>query len=550
MNVGEPIQQEPLFASRPRWALEVGDKKVTGAVAKHMTAAVNMVHATDYMTSRGDHASPIRIGSAQRNYGTDTEWNAMRYSTNKWNASMRPKIFITKMLSDWLPIHDTRPGRGNRGRDFSDVVLKEGLQLGVCDHCSDRWSLGHLWSDCQHKEVVGIRQQGRAEREAAVVDAGWLGMEAQSVLRWWFRSELLLNGTYPPAGTAPTPYVGDATACVVADFSAALMVHGNGARLKGLLTKHLRRSLVQHAVDVPGKHLKVLFLMRDITVSYWEEAYALWQWWCKHVHADRDPGAFRSTYSGRIAMYAVEVRREMRAAGLESELDEAQMMGSESMHRTMRHWMGVRRWKAQITRFFHAVGGAVPRLPAGRRGEYEGLCAQFRRAQSNGNLPTEAPGRAGVSQSADRAGSSGDRRNGVTGDGASHSSAGRQRHKEGGGGGGSAVQRPVKKRHEGSCAPCDEQQRKMRRILRYICPTAFAHPSYHRAAAGMARRALLKRGRLARSRVNELKRGPMKRLRSATAQLPAAATAAVMAMMAAASAWLVASRAAVGAEAA
>jgi len=195
MNVGEPIQQEPLFASRPRWALEVGDKKVTGAVAKHMTAAVNMVHATDYMTSRGDHASPIRIGSAQRNYGTDTEWNAMRYSTNKWNASMRPKIFITKMLSDWLPIHDTRPGRGNRGRDFSDVVLKEGLQLGVCDHCSDRWSLGHLWSDCQHKEVVGIRQQGRAEREAAVVDAGWLGMEARSVLRWWFRSELLLNGT-------------------------------------------------------------------------------------------------------------------------------------------------------------------------------------------------------------------------------------------------------------------------------------------------------------------------------------------------------------------
>jgi hypothetical protein len=238
-------------------------------------------------------------------------------------------------------------------------------------------------------------------------------------------------------------------------------------------------------------------------------------------------------------MYAVEVRREMRAAGLESELDEAQMMGSESMHRTMRHWMGVRRWKAQITRFFHAVGGAVPRLPAGRRGEYEGLCAQFRRAQSNGNLPTEAPGRAGVSQSADRAGSSGDRRNGVTGDGASRSSAGRQRHKEGGGGGGSAVQRPVKKRHEGSCAPCDEQQRKMRRILRYIGPTAFAHPSYHRAAAGMARRALLKRGRLARSRVNELKRGPMKRLRSATAQLPAAATAAVMAMMAAASAWLV-----------
>jgi hypothetical protein len=107
-----------------------------------------------------------------------------------------------------------------------------------------------------------------------VVDAGWLGMEAQSVLRWWFRSELLLNGIYPPAGTAPTPYVGDATACVVADFSTALMVHGNGARLKGLLTKHLRRLLVQHAVDVPGKHLKVLFLMRDITVSYWEEAYA------------------------------------------------------------------------------------------------------------------------------------------------------------------------------------------------------------------------------------------------------------------------------------
>jgi hypothetical protein len=109
-------------------------------------------------------------------------------------------------------------------------------------------------------------------------------MEAQSVLRWWFRSELLVNGTYPPAGTAPTPYVGDASTGVVADFSTALEVHGNGARLKGLLTTHLRRLLVQHAADVPGKHLKVLFLMRDITVSYWEEAYALWQWWCKHVH--------------------------------------------------------------------------------------------------------------------------------------------------------------------------------------------------------------------------------------------------------------------------
>jgi hypothetical protein len=128
--VDEPIQQEPLFASRPRWALEVGEKKVTGAVAKHMTAAVNLVHATDYMTSRGGHESPIRIGSAQRNYGTDTEWNAMRYSTNKWNTSMRPKIFITKMLSDWLPIHDTRPGRGNRGRDFSDVrCSKRGCSL-------------------------------------------------------------------------------------------------------------------------------------------------------------------------------------------------------------------------------------------------------------------------------------------------------------------------------------------------------------------------------------------------------------------------------------
>jgi hypothetical protein len=175
-------------------------------------------------------------------------------------------------------------------------------------------------------------------------------------------------------------------------------------------------------------------LVRDITVSYWEEAYALWQWWCKHVHADRDPGAFRSTYSGRIAMYAVEVRREMRAAGLESELiDEAQMMGSESMHRTMRHWMGVRRWRAQITRFFHAVGGAVPGLPAGQRGEYEGLCAQFRRAQSNGNLPTEPPGGAGVFQSADRVGSSGGRRNGVTGDGAGRrSSAGRQAAAQGG----------------------------------------------------------------------------------------------------------------------
>jgi hypothetical protein len=68
-NEDEPIQQEPLFASRPRWALEAGSrrKKVTGAVAKkHMTAAVNLVHASDYMTSRGDHDSPIRIGSAQR----------------------------------------------------------------------------------------------------------------------------------------------------------------------------------------------------------------------------------------------------------------------------------------------------------------------------------------------------------------------------------------------------------------------------------------------------------------------------------------------------
>jgi hypothetical protein len=84
-------------------------------------------------------------------------------------------------------------------------------------------------------------------------------MEAQSVLRWWFRSELLLNGTYPPAGTTPTQYVGDATACVVADFSTALIVHGNGARLKGLLTKHLRHLLVQHAVDVPGAgHYRVV----------------------------------------------------------------------------------------------------------------------------------------------------------------------------------------------------------------------------------------------------------------------------------------------------
>jgi len=35
----------------------------------------------------------------------------------------------------------------------------------------------------------------------------------------------------------------------------------------------------------------------------------------------------------------------MRDAGLEAELDEAKMMGSESMHRTMRHWMGVHRWR-------------------------------------------------------------------------------------------------------------------------------------------------------------------------------------------------------------
>jgi hypothetical protein len=195
------------------------------------------------------------------------------------------------------------------------------------------------------------------------------------------------NGTYryPPAGTAPTPYAGDALACVVADFSTALLeVHGNGARLKGLLTTHLRRLLVQHAADLPGKHLKALFLTRDITVSYWEEAYAMWQWWCKHVHADRDPGVLSSLLTARIAMYTVEVRREMRAAGLEAELNEAKMMGSESMHmhRTMRHWMGVRRWRAHITRFFQAVGGAAAKLPPGRRGEYEGACVHRSDAHS------------------------------------------------------------------------------------------------------------------------------------------------------------------------
>jgi hypothetical protein len=108
---GESIQQEPRLRSRPRWYLRIAGRKVTGAVGKHLTARVTQVHAGGYLRSRGDHESPIRIGDEERDYGISTERTSLRYAHNKWNTGFKFIIFITKFLSDWLPIHDLTPGR-------------------------------------------------------------------------------------------------------------------------------------------------------------------------------------------------------------------------------------------------------------------------------------------------------------------------------------------------------------------------------------------------------------------------------------------------------
>jgi hypothetical protein len=193
LDKDEPIQQEPRLRSRPRWYLRIDGRKVTDAVRKHLTARVNQVHAEDYLRSRGDHESPIRIGDEERDYGTSTEWTSLRYAHNKWNTNFKPKIFTTKFLSDWLPIHDLTPGR-----DFANVTLRAGQVMGECGHCNTGWSLQHLWCDCKHPEAVAIRQEGKTQRVASVTAAGWLDGSMQTALAWWVRTELVEDGTDHP----------------------------------------------------------------------------------------------------------------------------------------------------------------------------------------------------------------------------------------------------------------------------------------------------------------------------------------------------------------
>jgi hypothetical protein len=153
-------------------------------VGKHLTARVNQVHAGDHLhlRSRGDHESPIRIGDEERDDGTSTEWTSLRYAHNKWNTVFKPKIFIIKFLSDWLPIHDLTPGRGSRGRDFANVILRAGQVMGECGHCYTGWGLQHLWCDCKHPEAVAIRQEGKTQRVASMTAAGWLDGGMQPVV--------------------------------------------------------------------------------------------------------------------------------------------------------------------------------------------------------------------------------------------------------------------------------------------------------------------------------------------------------------------------------
>jgi hypothetical protein len=192
LDKDEPIQQELRLRSRPRWYLRIDGRKVTGAVGKHLTARANQVHAGDYLRSRGDHESPIRIGDDERDYGISTEMTSLRYAHNKWNSDFKPKIFTTKFLSDWLPIRDLTPGRGS---DFANVILRAGQVMGECGHCNTGWDLQRLWCDCKHPEAVAIRQEGKTQRVASVTSAGWLDGSIQTALAWWVRAELVEDGT-------------------------------------------------------------------------------------------------------------------------------------------------------------------------------------------------------------------------------------------------------------------------------------------------------------------------------------------------------------------